>query len=108
MANTATLAAVGGFVFSDSISLAATASLSLSHDATLVNSISLAATANAITNLKYPESITVASTQAIFPGEFYLNSASFAATAGMSVSDALLWNPESEVSTTWTAVEYPN
>jgi len=108
MAQTAAATTVGGFVFSDSISLAATANLTLSHDATLVNEISFAATANAITNLKYPESITLASEQAIFPGQFYLNSASFAATTGMSISDALLWNPESEVSTTWTAVEYPN
>ena len=108
MAHTSDITAVGGFVFSDDISLAATGNLTLSHDATLVNEISLAATANAITNINYPVSITLASEQGIFPGQFYENSGSFAATAGMSVSDGLLWNPESEVSTTWTKVEYPN
>ena len=108
MAQVAAATAVGGFVFSHDISLAATANLTLSYDATLVNDISFAATANAITNLNYPVSITLASEQGIFPGQFYLNSASFAATTGMSVTDGLLWNPESEVSTTWTKVEYPN
>ena len=108
MAAALTQASVGGFVFADSITLAATAGYTQSHDATYSNSISLAATADAITNLNYPESITIASSQGIFPGQFYENSGSFAATAGMSVSDGLLWNPESEVSTTWTKVEYPN
>ena len=108
MAQVAAATAVGGFVFSHDISLAATANLTLSYDATLVNDISFAATANAITNLNYPVSITLASEQGIFPGQFYLNSASFAATTGMSVTDGLLWSPESEVSTTWTKVEYPN
>tara|TARA_Y100000310_G_C20668787_1_gene809106 strand:- start:291 stop:821 length:531 start_codon:yes stop_codon:yes gene_type:complete len=108
IAQTAAVTSVGGFVFSDSISLAATADATLSHDATLVNSISLAATANAITNLNYPVSITLASEHSIFPGEFYMNSISFATTQGMSVTDSFLWNPVDEASTTWTKVEYPN
>ena len=108
MAHTADATGVGGFVFSDSISLAATANLTLSYDATLVNDISFAATANAITNLNYPVSITLASEQSIFPGQFYLNSGSFAGTNGMTVSDSFLWNPASDTTTTWTKVDYPN
>ena len=108
MAAALTQASVGGFVFADSITLAATAGYTQSHDATYSNSISLAATANAITNLNYPESITIASSQGIFPGQFYVKSVSFAATSGMTMSDSFLWNPTSDTTTTWTKVDYPN
>ena len=99
---------VGGFVFSDSITLAATANYTQSDDATLVNSITIAATVDEINNLNYSESITLASEQSIFPGEFYANSISLASTAGLTMADSFLWNEVSDTSTTWTKVDYPN
>ena len=99
---------VGGFVFSDSITLAATANYTQSDDATLVNSITIAATVDEINNLNYSESITLASEQSIFPGEFYANSISLESTAGLTMTDSFLWNEVSDTSTTWTKVDYPN
>jgi len=99
---------VGGFVFADSITLAATAGYTQSDDATLANSITIAATVDAVNNVNYPESITLASSHSIYPGEFYLNSISFATTAGLTMTDSFLWNEVSDTSTTWTKVDYPN
>ena len=99
---------LGGFTFPVSVAFGAGIGYTQAVDATYRNSISMAVDSEVINNVVHPESITFAIEGRVFPGEFYANSITMATESSMSIDSEFLWNETSDVSTTWTKVDYPN
>ena len=80
----------GGFTFENEASFALTQNYTLSSTLTAVGAVTIPISVTYVNNTNHAESVTIGS------------------TIDVSSSNAFLWNDVSDVTTTWTDVEYPN
>ena len=99
---------VGGFTFSDSVTFALENGYTQSDDATFSGIISLGVTGGYVNNTTYPESVTLAATNRFILGQFFQDSITMTVNGDATTDNEFLWDDVSDVSTTWTTVDYPN
>lgn len=99
---------VGGFTFSESVAFALENGYTQSDDATFSGVISLGVTGGYVNNTTYPESVTLAATNTLVLGQFFQDSITMTVNGDATTDNEFLWDDVSDVSTTWTTVEYPN
>ena len=96
----------------ESVSIALNASQATTAISILPESVSFATnhTSPVTDRLDAVESITfaVTDTSTFGPGTKFTDEPTYPVTVGIAGSTSLLWNEESEVTTTWTKVDYPN
>ena len=99
---------VGGFTLPESITFALENGYTQNDDATFADAISLGVTGGYVNNTLHPESVTLAATNRLILGQFFQDSITITVNGSVTTDNEFLWDDVSDVSTTWTTVEYPN
>lgn len=99
---------LGGFTFPESVSLDLNADYTQVNSATYPNSISLGVSNDYISNINHGESISLSLTNRLILGQFFQDSITMTVNGDATTDNEFLWDDVSDVSTTWTTVEYPN
>lgn len=99
---------VGGFTFTENVSMSIQNGYTQNDDATFAGAVSLGVTGGYVNNTLYTESVTLAATNRFTLGQFFQDTITMTVNGSATTDNEFLWDDVSDVSTTWTKVDYPN